>query len=86
MGDTIKEVQEAQSEFSALVERASMGEEIIIARNGEPAARLVPYEATKGRRVPGCGKGKIWIADDFNDPLPEELLRAFYEGPIEPSN
>jgi hypothetical protein len=36
-------------------------------------------------RRPGCGKGKIWIADDFDDPLPDELLEAFRWGRIEPS-
>jgi prevent-host-death family protein len=64
MGNTIKDVQEAQDEFSALVERAAVGEEIIIAKDGPPMARLVPYES-KRLRVPGCGQGKIWIADDF---------------------
>lgn len=53
-----------------------------------------PEDATElplsrpGRQVPdrraGCGKGKIWIADDFDDPLPDELLEAFSRGPIEP--
>jgi prevent-host-death family protein len=81
MGDIIKNLYEAKTELSSLVERAAKGEEIIIAKNGEPMARLVPYESTKGRRVPGCGKGKIWISDDFDAPLPDDIL-ATLEEPI----
>jgi len=83
MGDIIKNLYEAKTELSSLVERAAKGEEIIIAKNGEPMARLVRYESTKGRRVPGCGKGKIWISDDFDAPLPDDIL-ATLEEPIEP--
>jgi len=82
MGDIIKNLYEAKTELSSLVERAAKGEEIIIAKNGEPMARLVRFESTKGRRVPGCGKGKIWIADDFDAPLPDDIL-ATLEEPIE---
>jgi prevent-host-death family protein len=84
MGDIIKNLYEAKTELSSLVDRAAKGEDIIIAKNGEPMARLVRYESTKGRRVPGGGKGKIWISDDFNDPLPDDIL-ATLEEPIEPS-
>ena len=84
MGDIIKNLYEAKTELSSLVERAAKGEEIIIAKNGEPMARLVPYESTKDRRVPGCGKGKIWISDDFDAPLPDDIL-ATLEEPIEPA-
>ena len=84
MGDIIKNLYEAKSQLSSLVERAAKGEEIIIAKNGAPMARLVRYESTKRRRVPGCGKGKIWIADDFDAPLPDDIL-ATLEEPIEPA-
>jgi prevent-host-death family protein len=84
VGDVIKNLYEAKTELSSLVERAAKGEEIVIAKNGEPMAKLVRYESTKGRRVPGCGKGKIWIADDFDTPLPDDILAALEE-PLEPS-
>jgi prevent-host-death family protein len=84
VGDVIKNLYEAKTELSSLVERAAKGEEIVIAKNGEPMAKLVRYESTKGRRVPGCGKGKIWIADDFDAPLPDHIL-ATLEEPIEPA-
>jgi prevent-host-death family protein len=85
MGNIVKNLYEAKTELSSLVELAAKGEEIIIAKNGKPMARLVPL-AKKSDRKPGCWKGKVWIADDFNDPLPEELLKLFYEGPIEPAS
>jgi prevent-host-death family protein len=85
MGEVVKNLYEAKTELSSLVERAALGEEIIIAKNGKPMAKLVPIPKRKGKRKLGCWKGKIWISPDFDDPLPEELLKAFYEGPIEPS-
>ena len=84
MGEFIKNLDEAKRHLSSLVERAAKGEEIVIAKNGKPMAKLVRYESTKGRRVPGCGKGKISIADDFAAPLPDEIL-ATLEEPIEPA-
>lgn len=84
MGNVIKNLGEAKAALSSLVERAAKGEEIIIAKNGKPMARLVRYESMKGRRVPGCGKGKIWIADDFDAPLPDDILATLDE-PIEPA-
>lgn len=67
----------AKTHLSELVERAAGGEEIIIAKAGTPKARLVPMEAPRPPRKPGGWKGQIWISDDFDDPLPPELLRAF---------
>jgi antitoxin (DNA-binding transcriptional repressor) of toxin-antitoxin stability system len=59
------------------VERAANGEEIIIARAGKPVARLMPLVEPARRRRPGLLKGKIKIADDFDAPLPDEMLRLF---------
>ena len=67
---------EAKAHLSELVQRAAEGEEIIIARNGKPQARLVALP-TRNARVPGKGAGKWKVADDFNAPLPDELLAAF---------
>jgi prevent-host-death family protein len=84
MGNVITNLHEAKAELSSLVELAAKGEEIVIAKNGTPMAKLVRYESTAGRRVPGCGKGKIWIADDFDAPLPDDILATLDE-PIEPT-
>lgn len=68
----IVNLYEAKTNLSQLVDRASRGEEITIAKAGTPMARLVPIAA--GRRVPGALKGKIRISADFDAPLPEDIL------------
>jgi prevent-host-death family protein len=67
---------DAKTQLSRLVDRAADGEEIIIAKAGKPLARLVPL-AKKVRRRPGVWKGKIWVAKDFDAPLPPEILAGF---------
>ncbi len=69
-------MHEAKTHLSRLVERAAAGEEIVIARAGKPAARLVPYEQPKQPRKLGGWKGKVWIAPDF-DAYDEEIQRMF---------
>ena len=69
---------EAKTHLSDLVEQAARGREIIIAKSGKPKARLVPLASQDKRlRKPGVGKGRGWIADDFDAPLPPEMLRLF---------
>jgi len=68
---------EAKTHLSRLVDRAAAGEEIIIAKSGKPFARLVPLEAVRKPREPGGGKGKIWLAPDWDDPMDEEMLDMF---------
>ncbi len=70
-------VHDAKTHFSRLVTAASNGEEIIIAKAGKPAARLMPLAETKPVRRFGALKGKIRISDDFDAPLPDALLAAF---------
>ena len=70
-------VHEAKTQLSRLLERVRSGEEIVIAKAGEPVARLVPYEPARAPRKPGLLKGKIRIGKNFDDPLPDELLAAF---------
>ncbi len=69
----------AKTHLSRLLERVLLGEEITIAKAGKPVARLVPLTARPHRRIPGSARGKIYIADDFDAPLPEEVLKAFNE-------
>jgi len=68
---------EAKTKLSQLVERAAAGEEIIIAKDGKPRARLMPLNTQRPLRRPGAGRGKVWIAEDFDEPLPADLLAAF---------
>ncbi len=70
-------ISDARTHFSRLVERAAAGEEIVIAKAGRPRAKLVPLAPKAKLRKPGRLKGKIFIPDDFDDPLPEEVLKSF---------
>lgn len=72
---TIVNVHEAKTHLSRLLERVEQGEEIVIARNNQPIARLVAHIAPERR--PGGLQGRMRIADDFDDPLPDELADAF---------
>lgn len=75
--DTVN-LYEAKTNLSRLVERAAAGEEIVIAKAGRPLARLVPLAAQRTTPRPlGLLAGEVWIGDDFDDPLPEEIARAF---------
>ena len=70
-------IHAAKTHLSRLIEQAAAGEEIVIAKAGKPVARLLPFEPRREPRQPGLMKGKIWIADDFDAPLPEEIMAAF---------
>jgi prevent-host-death family protein len=70
-------IHDAKTHFSRLVDAAANGEEIIIAKAGKPAARLVPMERVKTKRRFGSLKGKIRMSADFDAPLPDHLIAAF---------
>ena len=74
--DTIN-LYEAKTNLSSLVDRAANGEEIVIAKAGRPMARLVPLERRTVPRPLGLLAGQVWVGDDFDDPLPADLQRAF---------
>jgi prevent-host-death family protein len=67
-------IYDAKTRLSQLVERVEAGEEIIIARAGRPAARLVPFRAESVKRKPGRMRGRIRIAADFDAALPDNLF------------
>ncbi|HUE96587.1 MAG TPA: type II toxin-antitoxin system Phd/YefM family antitoxin [Longimicrobiaceae bacterium] len=68
---------DAKTHLSSLVDRAAEGEEIVISKSGRPKARLVPLGDVHPRREPGKGRGQWSVADDFDAPLPPEILEAF---------
>ena len=74
---TLVNIHEAKTHLSKLLNRVIAGEEILIGKAGKPIAKIVPIEHKKTERKPGSAKGKIWIAADFNAPLPDEILDAF---------
>jgi prevent-host-death family protein len=81
-------VHEAKTHLSRLLQRVAAGEEITIARSGVPVARLVAVEPKTKTRPLGFARGEIWIADDFDAPLSDDLLKEFYGGelpPVEPA-
>jgi prevent-host-death family protein len=65
-------MHEAKTGLSRLVERARRGEEILIARDGEPVVRLVAIKRLRGQRPVGAYAGQIEIGPDFDAPMPDE--------------
>lgn len=77
MPPVVTNLYDAKTNLSQLVDRAAAGEEIVIAKNGVPQARLVPLPRQAMPRQPGGWEGQMTIADDFDAPLPADLLAAF---------
>lgn len=75
-------IHEAKTHLSRLLQRVAAGEEVTIAHAGVPVARLVPIVRPQAKRKLGIDKGKVWIADDFDAPLPE--LEALFEAEDKP--
>lgn len=70
-------IHNAKTHLSRLVDEVARGGEVVIAKAGKPLAKLVPIKPAARARKPGFLKGKIKIADDFDAPLPPEVLAAF---------
>ena len=68
---------EAKTRLSRLLRRVAAGEEITIANRGVPVARLVPIPAAETTRKLGFFRGQMTIPDDFDAPLPTDILDAF---------
>ena len=68
-------VHEAKTHLSRLLQQIAAGEDVIITLSGQPVARLVPIDEI--RPVFGIDEGRFVVPDDFDDPLDEELVRAF---------
>ncbi len=75
-------IHEAKTHLSRLLQRVADGEEVTIARAGVPVARLVAVAAKASKRPLGFARDQIWVADDFDAPLPDDLLRQFYGGEL----
>lgn len=70
-------IHAAKTQLSRLVEDAAAGAEIVIARAGRPVARLMPLETAPPRRILGRLEGRLFVPDDFDAPLPDEILSLF---------
>ena len=76
-------IHQAKTHLSRLLQQVAAGEEVIIARAGVPVARLVAVEPKKQKVRPlGLARGRVWVADDFDAPLPDDLLAEFYGGTV----
>lgn len=78
MATEVVNVHAAKSGLSRLLRVVEDGGEVVIARNGQPVARLSRYESPP-RRL-GVLDGELTVPDDFDEPLPEDVLAGF-EGP-----
>ena len=71
-------VHEAKTQLSKLLAEVEQGREVVVARNGKPIAKLIPFpKARKKTLTMGDLKGKIWISPDFDNPLPEDELKKW---------
>jgi prevent-host-death family protein len=79
-------IRAATTHLSRLVDEVAAGEEIVIAKAGKPLVRRVPFASDckpRSRRLPrtaGLMKGKLWIAEDLDEPLPEQIMAGFRGG------
>ena len=73
-------VRQARTHFSRLLQRVAAGEEITITRASKPIAKLIPFSPVRKRPL-GMDKGKVWVAEDFDAPIPE-IEALFYDAPF----
>ena len=73
-------IHEAKTHFSRLLQRVANGEEVTISRAGVPVAKLVAIQPEQKSRPLGFARGEVWVSDDFDAPLPDEILKQFYGG------
>jgi prevent-host-death family protein len=73
-------IHAVKTHLSRLVDAAAAGEEIIIAKSGKPLARLCPLAQEPRKRVLGRLRGKLIVPDDFDAPLPDEVIELFEKG------
>lgn len=71
-------IHQAKTNLSRLLSRVELGEEIVISNRGIPVAKLVPFCTSSNRKASlGIDRGRFIVPEDFNDPLPEDILSAF---------
>ena len=73
---TTLNIHAAKTHFSRLIDDVVEGGEVVIAKAGKPVARLVPIEKTAKRKL-GLLKGRLTIPEDFDAPLPDDVIAAF---------
>jgi prevent-host-death family protein len=74
-------VHEAKTHLSRLIEEVEAGHEVVIARGGRPVARLAPLPSAKPPRVLGLLAGRYAVPDDWDAPLPSDVIASFSGSP-----
>ena len=72
-------IHQAKTHLSKLLERVALGEEVVIAKAGQPIAKLIPIKPSTRKFRFGSAKGQFVVPDDFNAPLPKELEDLFWK-------
>jgi prevent-host-death family protein len=62
-------VHDLKTNYSKYLEQVMSGEEVLLGKHGKAIAKIIPLPEAKKPRVPGALKGKIWISDDFDEPM-----------------
>ena len=70
-------IYDAKTRLSQLVDIAASGEDVVVSRNGKPLVRITRLESPKRRIKFGVLKGKVIVAEDFDAPMPDEILAGF---------
>jgi prevent-host-death family protein len=70
-------IYEARTKLAELVDQAASGTDVVILRRGKAVARITNLETEKRRIIYGLMEGEGWMADDFDGPLPDEILAGF---------
>ena len=73
----VANIHDAKTNLSKLIARTLDGEEVIIAKNGNPIVKLIPFREPKKRKL-GIFKDSITLANDIDKPLPENIIKGFY--------
>lgn len=73
-------IHDAKAHLSRLVEKALLGEEIIIAKAGKPAVKLVRVQQPPGKRILGSAEGQIWFSEDWDAPMTDPELQELLRG------
>ncbi|HCL55560.1 MAG TPA: type II toxin-antitoxin system prevent-host-death family antitoxin [Spirochaetia bacterium] len=72
-------MDKANHDFLKIIEKVRNGEEVILEDNGNPIINIFPYRKKKNKRVANLAKDKIWISEDFDQPLSDDIIKDFYQ-------
>lgn len=78
-------MHEAKTHLSRYIARVEAGEKILLCRRNEPVAEIRPVPRARRKPRPfGLDRGKFEVPESFFDPLPDEFIDAFENGPVFP--